>query len=107
MANASDGNRLDRIEENLAWLTTVVSNLAQSHQQLQTTVSNLAQKNQELNSTVTSLVQIVEIHQANHETSQRNFEIVVGRLEAIETEIRGLRTESLRIIEHLFGEQQE
>ena len=93
MANASGGDRLDRIETNLEQLTTVVGNLAQSHQQL--------------NDTVTSLVQIVEIHQANHETSQRNFEIVVGRLEAIETEIRGLRTESLRIIGHLFGEQQE
>ncbi|HBL12408.1 MAG TPA: hypothetical protein DD379_13560 [Cyanobacteria bacterium UBA11162] len=53
----------------------------------------------ELRATVNSLVQVVEIHQRNHEVSQRNFD-------AILTEIRGLRTESQRMLEHLFGGQQ-
>ncbi|HBB30661.1 MAG TPA: hypothetical protein DC064_02190, partial [Cyanobacteria bacterium UBA9273] len=54
----------------------------------------------ELRSTVTALVQIVEVHQRNHEASERNFE-------RIWHEIRGIRTETQRIIEHLFGTQQE
>lgn len=53
----------------------------------------------ELHSTVSSLVQIVEVHQRNHEISQRNFETMVS-------EIRGLRTESQRILEHLFGQRE-
>jgi hypothetical protein len=66
----------------------------------------------ELRNTVTALVQIVEVHQANHEASQRNFEAsqrnfdrIFQRLEILEAEIKGLRTESLRILEHLFGQQ--
>lgn len=54
----------------------------------------------ELRSTVSSLVQIVEVHLTrNHEISQRNFETMVS-------EIRGLRTESQRILEHLFGQRE-
>ena len=46
----------------------------------------------ELRSTVSSLVQIVEVHLTrNHEISQRNFETMLF-------EIRGLRTESQRIL---------
>jgi hypothetical protein len=43
----------------------------------------------ELRSAVANMLQVVEIH-------QRNFEAVVG-------EIRGLRAESRRILEHMFG----
>jgi hypothetical protein len=43
----------------------------------------------ELRSAVSNMLQVVEIH-------QRNFEAVVG-------EIRGLRAESRRILEHMFG----
>ncbi|MBN3899575.1 MAG: hypothetical protein HWQ41_31200 [Nostoc sp. NOS(2021)] len=60
----------------------------------------------ELRSTVNSLVQVVEIHQLNHEATQRNFEGIVTELREIRTEIRGLRTESQRILEHLFGRQE-
>lgn len=53
----------------------------------------------ELRSTVSSLVQIVEVHLTrNHEISQDNFETILS-------EIRGLRTESQRILEHLFGQR--
>ncbi|MFB2835573.1 hypothetical protein [Floridanema evergladense] len=61
----------------------------------------------ELRSTVSSLVQIVEIHQRNHEVSQRNFEAIQRHIETMTAEIRGLRTESQRILEHLFGRQEE
>lgn len=46
----------------------------------------------ELHTTVNSLVQIVEIH-------QRNFEVIMN-------EIRGIRTENQRILEHLFGKEE-
>jgi hypothetical protein len=55
---------------------------------------------------VNSLVQIVEIHQRNHEVSQRNFEASQRTFETIMNEIRGLRTESQRILEHLFGKEE-
>ena len=53
----------------------------------------------ELRSTVTSLVQIVEVHLTrNNEIRQHNFKTILS-------EIRGLRTESKRILEHLFGQR--
>ncbi|MBW4634068.1 MAG: hypothetical protein KME30_19830 [Iphinoe sp. HA4291-MV1] len=58
-----------------------------------------AQRAAELRSTVNSLVQVAEIHKRNHEVAQCNFDVVLA-------EIRGLRTESQRILEHLFGRQQ-
>ncbi|MEH2145276.1 hypothetical protein [Nostoc sp.] len=60
----------------------------------------------QLRSTVNSLVQVVEIHQLNHEATQRNFEGIVTELREIRSEIRGLRTETQRILEHLFGRQE-
>jgi len=88
-------------------LRTTVNSLAQTNSaaitELRTTVNSLAQTNSaaitELHSTVNSLVQIVEIHQRNHEVSQRTFETIMN-------EIRGLRTESQRILEHLFGKEE-
>ncbi|WP_392534895.1 hypothetical protein [Nostoc sp. C117] len=78
-------DRLDRIEEILAQTTTLARENAVA-------IS-------ELRSTVNSLVQIVEVHQHNFEVSQRNFEVIMS-------EIRGLRTESQRILEHLFGREE-
>ncbi|MEH2312703.1 MAG: hypothetical protein V7K35_15175 [Nostoc sp.] len=57
----------------------------------------------QLPSTVNSLVQVVEIHQINHEATQHNFEGIVTELR----EIRGLRTESQPILKHLFGRQED
>jgi len=56
--------------------------------QIQTNSAAIA----ELHTTVNSLVQIVEIH-------QRNFEVIMN-------EIRGIRTENQRILEHLFGKEE-
>ncbi|MEH2015463.1 hypothetical protein [Nostoc sp.] len=60
----------------------------------------------QLPSTVNSLVQVVEIHQLNHEATQHNFEGIVTELREIRSEIRELRTESQPILEHLFGRQE-
>ncbi|MEH2277313.1 MAG: hypothetical protein V7K40_21625 [Nostoc sp.] len=60
----------------------------------------------QLPSTVNSLVQVVEIHQLNHQATQHNFEGIVTELREIRSEIKGLRTESQPILEHLFGRQE-
>ncbi|WP_298918190.1 hypothetical protein [uncultured Nostoc sp.] len=61
----------------------------------------------QLPSTVNSLVQVVEIHQLNHQATQHNFEGIVTELREIRSEIRGLRTKSQPILEHLFGRQED
>ncbi|WP_104907783.1 hypothetical protein [Nostoc sp. 'Lobaria pulmonaria (5183) cyanobiont'] len=48
----------------------------------------------QLRSTVNSLLQV------------RNFAAIVTELKEIRSEIRGLRTESQHILEHLFGRQE-
>lgn len=48
----------------------------------------------QLRSTVNSLLQVY------------NFEAIVTELKEIRSEIRGLRTESQRILEYLFGRQE-
>ena len=55
-----------------------------------TRVENLVEENARA---INSLVQIVTIHQQN--------------LETMFNEIRGLRTESNRILDYLFGQQQD
>ncbi|WP_375494834.1 hypothetical protein [uncultured Nostoc sp.] len=106
-------DRLDRIEEILAQTTALaqanaaenaslrssVGELRSSVGELRSSVGELRSSVGELSSTVNSLVQIVEVHQRNHEVSQRNFEVIMF-------EIRGLRTESQRILEHLFGREE-
>jgi hypothetical protein len=97
----------------MAELRTQLQALTQAHAtgmvELRTQLQALTQAHAtgmaELRSTVNSLVQIVEIHQRNHEVSQRNFEVAQQRMDAMLAEIRGLRTESQRMIEHLFGSQ--
>jgi archaellum component FlaC len=78
-------DRLDRIE------AAIESNAAQiqaNSVQIQTNSAAIS----ELHRTVSSLVQVVEIH-------QRNFEVIMN-------EIRGIRTENQRILEHLFGKEE-
>jgi hypothetical protein len=61
-------------------------------------LDNLASTVADLRTTSEALLQTAIIHQQGLETSQRNFEAIV-------TEIRGLQTENRRILDHLFGEQ--
>ncbi|MHC5911954.1 MAG: hypothetical protein ACYTXE_13405 [Nostoc sp.] len=92
-------DRLDRIEEILAQTTALAQANAAENASLRSSVGELSSSVGELSSTVNSLVQIVEVHQQNFEVSQRNFEVIMS-------EIRGLRTESQRILEHLFGREE-
>jgi len=116
--------RLDRIEAIIEANAAQIQNNSAAITELRSTVDSLAQTNSaaiaelrttvqtnsaaitELRNTVNSLVQIVEIHQRNHEVSQRNFEASQRTFETIMNEIRGLRTESQRILEHLFKKEE-
>ena len=85
-------DRLDRIE---AILERTAQRAEANTAAIEANRTAIAQ----LNLTVNSLVQIVKIHQPN-------FEGIVTELREIRTEIRGLRTETQRILEHLFGRQE-
>ena len=98
--------RLDRIEAIVEANAAAMAELRATTQANAAAIGELRATTQantagiaELRMTVNSLVQIVEVHQRNHEVSQRNFEMIVS-------EIRGMRTESQRILEHLFGRQE-
>ncbi len=45
-----------------------------------------------------ALIETVNLHQNNFEASQRNFALIAA-------EIKGLRTENRRLLNHLLGEQ--
>ncbi|MCC5664757.1 hypothetical protein LC653_12705 [Nostoc sp. CHAB 5784] len=96
-------DRLETIEEILAQITTLVGEsavaIAELRSSIEQTRQNNAVENGELTSRVNSLVQKVEVHQRNHEVSQRNIEVIIS-------EIRVLRTKSQRILEHLFGREE-
>lgn len=66
--------------------------------QLASTVSDLSTSVTEVRVTAEALLQTVVIHQSN-------FETLVAEIRDIKTEIRGLQTENRRILDHLFGEQ--
>lgn len=72
---------------------------------LASTVADLSTSATETRVTAEALLQTVIIHQQGLETSQRNFEIVMAEIRNITLEIRGLQTENRRILDHLFGEQ--
>lgn len=91
--------RLDRIEAVLDKLAEQKEADQQAMAEFRAAVASLAQVREsdqqeiiDLRSAVTSLVQIAEIHQQNYDR--------------IWDEIRGLRTESQRILEYLFGQQE-
>ncbi len=68
-------------------------------------LDKLATSVTDLRMTSEALLQTAIIHQQGLKTSQRNFEIHQRNIEDILAEIRGLRTENRRILDHLFGEQ--
>ncbi len=100
--------RLDRIE------AVIEANSAQiqaNSAQIQTNSATIA----ELGTRINSLMQVVEINQRNQEVSQAELSAAVNSLlqvveihqrnfEVIMNEIRGIRTENQRILEHLFGQ---
>lgn len=73
--------------------------------ELATSVVELRASVTETRVTAEALLQTAIIHQQGLETSQRNFEIVIAQIQNLTVEIRGLQTENRRILDHLFGEQ--
>ena len=92
--------RLDRIE-------AIRKRTAQSAEANTTAIEANRVVIAQLPSTRNSLVQVVEIHQLNHQATQHNFKGIVSELREIRSEIRGLRTEIQPILEHLFFGREE
>ncbi|MBO1346934.1 MAG: hypothetical protein EBE86_005825 [Hormoscilla sp. GUM202] len=57
----------------------------------------------ELRATISSLVQIVEIHQRNFEEIVDEIRKITVEIREMQSEIGGLQVENRRILEHLFG----
>ena len=77
--------RLDNVENRLDRIEAIVE-------------SN-SQQIAELRSAVNSLVAIAAQH-------QQNFEVLVTEIRNMSIEIRGLQTENRRILDYLFGQQE-
>ena len=64
----------------------------------------------ELRLAVSALLQTVELHQQKHELAERRLAQMQAASERkfaqIWEEIKGIRTENQRILEHLFGQQE-
>ncbi|MBZ8179814.1 MAG: hypothetical protein SAL07_12610 [Oscillatoria sp. PMC 1051.18] len=97
---AMSTERLDRIEGILDKLIVDRQADRQEVGELRSSVSELRLSVGELNSTVNSLVQIVEIH-------QRNFERIIEEIQVMKAEIRGLQLENRRILERVFGPEED
>ncbi|WP_009631041.1 hypothetical protein [Synechocystis sp. PCC 7509] len=85
-------------DERLDNLASTVSELRTSTSELSTSVTELRVSATETRLTAEALLQTVVIHQSN-------FETLVTEIRDIKSELRGLRTETHRILDHLFGEQ--
>ncbi|MBC6480177.1 MAG: hypothetical protein EBE86_005310 [Hormoscilla sp. GUM202] len=91
--NQSSNDRLDRIEAALENLMTVAADLQKGQ---------IAMQQEHL-----QLVRIVA-QQQNHIVEMRSEMLEMNtEIKEIKLEIKGLQTESLRLMEHLFGEPQE
>jgi ABC-type transporter Mla subunit MlaD len=64
------------------------------------TLADVAEQNtrdiSELKSSANSLLSVAQIH-------QQNFEIVIGEIQEIQAEVRGLQTENRRILDQLIN----
>jgi ABC-type transporter Mla subunit MlaD len=64
------------------------------------TLADVAEQNtrdiSELKSSANSLLNVAQIH-------QQNFEIVIGEIQEIQNEVRGLQTENRRILDQLIN----
>jgi len=91
--NQSSNDRLDRIETALESLISVVADLQKGQMAMQQEHREMQQEHREMQQEHLQLVRIVA-QQQNH-------------IVEMNAKIQGLQTETLRIMQHLFGQQQQ
>jgi len=91
MRATMNANHENNLREMAEMRSTHKSEMAEMRAELNSTMNRLGQRVDNLSQTVSALVQVVEVH-------QRNFDAIIA-------EMRGIRTENQRILEHLFGAQ--
>ena len=120
MTASSDNNRLDRIERileanssqieantrNIDRLESAIGSLVRIVQEHQINIEDNARKSAQLEASVNSLVRIVEVHQSNFELTIAEIRSIGVKIEEMQAEVKGLQTESLRIQQRLFGEEE-
>ncbi len=57
----------------------------------------------DLRTTAELLLQTVTIYQTNFETMQNNFNVVIARIDRMQSEIRGLQLENRRMLQEMRG----
>ncbi|MCL1475625.1 hypothetical protein [Argonema antarcticum] len=127
MTQSSDSNRLDRIEAIVEDLVESITELRDSQRHSETRTENLSESIAELRDNQRDLQQqqrhsdtrfqnvvesIAQLRDSQLEVQQEHLQVLrivaqqQNEVVRINNEIAGLRTESLRILEHLFGSQQ-
>ncbi len=105
MTNSNSGDRLNQIE-------AILMRVAQQQEANTTAIANLQSSTSDLQSSMSDL-------QSSVESNTRNIDILTGivtghqerlatifeEIRDIKVEIRGLQTENRRLLDHLFGQQ--
>ena len=111
MTNSNGNSRLDRIEQNLEQLTQTVNQLAGAAQTAltlaQTNREALAQTERMISRNTAAISRLDErmeqfINQA--EEDRRRMDLMLQQAEEDRRIMRGIQTENRRILDHLFGE---
>ena len=111
MTNSNGNSRLDRIEQNLEQLTQTVNQLAGAAQ----SALMLAQTNREAltqtermisrnTSAISRLDERMEQFITQAEEDRRRMDLMLQQAEEDRRIMRGIQTENRRILDHLFGE---
>ncbi len=104
MTNSNGNTRLDRIEQNLEQLTQTVNQLAGA---AQTNREALAQTERMISRNTAAISRLDErmeqfINQA--EEDRRRMDLMLQQADEDRRIMRGIQTENRRILDHLFGE---
>ena len=105
--NQSSNDRLDRIEAALENLMTVAADLQKGQIAMQQQYIEMQSERMEMQQEHLQLVRIVS-QQQNHIVEMRSEMLEMNaEIKEIQLQVKGLQTESIRLMEHLFGEQQD
>lgn len=97
----------DNIDERLDTLGDELDQLRTEMRQVRDETRYNSQTISRLQGTVAELVEIARLHQQALRISERNAEQDREVTRQLLAEMRGIRTENQRILEHLFGQQDQ
>jgi ABC-type transporter Mla subunit MlaD len=90
---------LDRLAMSVDRLAERMGGFAERQEQLSERQEQLSERQEQLSANIASLVRLAEFQQSN-------FEAILARIDQMQAEVRGLQTENRRILDRLFGPQE-